>query len=204
MIGETCRSKDDFDQAFKYYLKGIESEPTFNENYVGLSVLCRDMGEIEISNVIIIFGKAIQQVKQMDKILNQEEDALAFKFDELIFEEAIDEERSQVYAAQESDYNQLEDEQLPEIRIKQELHSLLIEDVCVIKDRIQRNTIEFKLLRAIHILQRLIEKLINEIQSRAIMANHGSMQQSAFNIPFEQVILSQASPMKLRLGNSLL
>ena len=41
----------------------------------------------------------------MDKILNQEEDALAFKFDELIFEEAIDEERSQVYAAQESDYN---------------------------------------------------------------------------------------------------
>ena len=99
MIGETCRSKEDLDQSFKYYLKGIESEPNFNENYVGLSVLCRDMEEIEISNVIIIFGKAIQQIKQMDKILNNEEDALAFNFDELIFEEVIDEERSQVYAA---------------------------------------------------------------------------------------------------------
>ena len=39
------------------------------------------------------------------------------------------------------------------------------------KERIQENTIEFKLLRAIHILQRLNEKMINEIQSRAIMAN---------------------------------
>ena len=105
MIGETCKSKDDFDQAFKYYLKGIESEPTFNENYVDLSMLCRDIGEIEISNVIIIFGKAIQQVKQMDKILDSEEDALAFNLDELIFEEVIDEERSIIRAEDEGAYN---------------------------------------------------------------------------------------------------
>lgn len=63
------------------------------------------------------------------------------------------------------------DDPIPEIKLKDDLHSLLISGVCELKDRIQNNTIEFKLLRAIHILQRLNEKLINEIQSRAIMAN---------------------------------
>ena len=60
MIGETCKGKGDTDQAFKYYLKGIEAEPTFNENFVDLSMLCREINEIEVSNIIIIFGKAIQ------------------------------------------------------------------------------------------------------------------------------------------------
>lgn len=60
MIGETCKCKNDHDQAIKYYLKGIESEPSFNENFVDLAMLCREMNEIEVSNVFIIFGKAIQ------------------------------------------------------------------------------------------------------------------------------------------------
>ena len=60
MIGETCKCKNDVEQAMKYYLKGIESEPSFNENFVDLSMLCREVNEIEISNVLIIFGKAVQ------------------------------------------------------------------------------------------------------------------------------------------------
>ena len=59
MIGETCRCQNDIDSAFKYYLKGIESEATFHENFVAFAMLCRDMNEIEVSNVFIIYGKAI-------------------------------------------------------------------------------------------------------------------------------------------------
>ena len=59
MIAETCKCKNDKEQAFKYYLKGLESEPTFSENFVDLSVLCRDMGELSVSNIVIIFGKAM-------------------------------------------------------------------------------------------------------------------------------------------------
>ena len=61
MIAETCKSKEqeDPDQAFKYYLKGIEAEPTFNDNFVDLAVLCRDMNELAVSNIVIIFGKAM-------------------------------------------------------------------------------------------------------------------------------------------------
>lgn len=60
MIGETSRCQNDQDSAFKYYLKGIESESTFNENFVAFAMLCRDINEIEVSNVFIIYGKAIQ------------------------------------------------------------------------------------------------------------------------------------------------
>ena len=75
-------------------MKGIESEPTFNENFVDLSMLCRDINEIEVSNVIIIFGKAIQQIKQMDKILDAAEqgDPDGISADELIFEVVMAEE----------------------------------------------------------------------------------------------------------------
>ena len=85
----------------------------------------------------------------------------AFNLEELIFEEVVDEERSMINAVEQppvdhtgTAYNQLADEQesLPEIRLKEDLHSLLIASVCELKERIQENTIEFKLLRAIHIL----------------------------------------------------
>ena len=111
----------------------------------------------------------------MDQILNMAEEGIesAFTVDELIFEEVIDDERTIIRAEQPSSldptgnaaYNQLADEseQLPEVRLKEDLHSLLITGVCELKERIQENTIEFKLLRAIHILQRLNEKMINEI-----------------------------------------
>ena len=110
----------------------------------------------------------------MDKILSMAEEGVesAFTVDDLIFEEVVDEERSIVRAepssldpAGNAAYNQLADESesLPEIRLKEDLHSLLITGVCELNERIQENTIEFKLLRAIHILQRLNEKMINEI-----------------------------------------
>ena len=50
------------------------------------------------------------------------------------------------------EYNELEDENMPEIRLREDIHSLLISAVCELKERIQNNQIEFKLLRAIHIL----------------------------------------------------
>ena len=110
----------------------------------------------------------------MDQILNMAEEGIesAFTVDELIFEEVIDDERTIIRAEPSSldptgnaTYNQLADEteQLPEVRLKEDLHSLLITGVCELKERIQENTIEFKLLRAIHILQRLNEKMINDI-----------------------------------------
>ena len=63
MIGETCKSKGDQDQTYKYYLKGIESDPSFNENFVDLSLLLREMNELAVSNIVIIFGKAMHQIK---------------------------------------------------------------------------------------------------------------------------------------------
>ena len=145
MIAETCKCKEnDQDQAFKYYLKGIESEPTFNENFVDLSMLCRDMNELAVSNVVIIFGKAMQQIRQMDKILDMAhavdgDEQSMFTLDELIFEEVLDEERSMIRLEPDpGNYNQLaeEAEALPEIRLKEDLHSLLIAAVCELKERI--------------------------------------------------------------------
>ena len=83
----------------------------------------------------------------MDKILNMAEEGIesAFTVDELIFEEVIDEERSMIRAetntldpAGNAAYNQLADESesLPEIRLKEDLHSLLITGVCELKERI--------------------------------------------------------------------
>lgn len=136
MIAETCKSKNDKEQAFKYYLKGIESEPTFNENYVDLSMVCRDFGEVEISNVIIIFGKAVQQIKQMGRILDFDDDE--FNLDELIFEEVVSEERS-VVLRDNGNYDQFMDDPIQEIKLKDDLHSLLISGVCELKERIQNN-----------------------------------------------------------------
>ena len=175
MIGETCRSNQDNDQAFKYYLKGIESESSFNENFVAFAMLCRDMNEIEVSNVFIIFGKVTQQIKQMHKIfaLAAEEDQSGIDLDELIFEEVEDQERS-VIDAEIGDQQDNIENAIQEVRLKQDLHTLLVSAVCELKERIQSNQIEFKLLRAIHILQRLNEKMLNEIESRFIMANHNA------------------------------
>ena len=55
-------------------------------------MLCRDMNEIEVSNVFIIFGKATQQIKQMHRIfaLAADEDQSGIDLDELIFEEVED------------------------------------------------------------------------------------------------------------------
>lgn len=121
----------------KYYLKGIESEPAFNENFVDLSMLCRDINEIEISNVLIIFGKAIQQIKQMDKILfpNDESNAV-FNEAELIFEEVVAEDERSMIRGEDGEYNELEDENMPEIRLKDDLHTLLLSSVCELKERI--------------------------------------------------------------------
>ena len=77
----------------------------------------------------------------MDKILNMSDNNDAqpvFTFDELIFEEVVDEERSMIRVEDDGDgnYNQLEEDQIPEIRLKEDLHSLLIAAVCELKEKI--------------------------------------------------------------------
>ena len=77
----------------------------------------------------------------MDKILNMSDDNEAqavFTFDELIFEEVVDEERSMIRVEDDGDgnYNQLEEDLIPEIRLKEDLHSLLIVAVCELKEKI--------------------------------------------------------------------
>ena len=63
-----------------------------------MAVLCREMNELAVSNIIIIFGKAMQQIRQMDKILDmaENEEASELALEELIFEEFVEEERSMV------------------------------------------------------------------------------------------------------------
>ena len=77
----------------------------------------------------------------MDKILNMSDNNEAqavFTFDELIFEEVVDEERSMIRVEDDGDgnYNQLEEDLIPEIRLKEDLHSLLIAAVCELKEKI--------------------------------------------------------------------
>ena len=54
-------------------------------------------------------------------------------------------------------------EALPEIKIKDEYHKPLLKAVCDLKSMIQKNQVNFNLLKAIHTLQRLNEKLIGEV-----------------------------------------
>ena len=59
MIGETSKNKQDFEAAIKFYLKGISYEPGSNENFVDLALICSQLGETELSNIVLIFGKAV-------------------------------------------------------------------------------------------------------------------------------------------------
>ena len=59
MIGATCVQARDADGAFKYFMVGIDQEPSFLENFVDFSLMCRDMNEADLSNILIIFGKAV-------------------------------------------------------------------------------------------------------------------------------------------------
>ena len=94
----------------------------------------------------------------MDKILSAadsgDDESAGIEIDELIFEEATDENN-----AHGEQYNQMQDEgddgnqsSVPEIRLKHDLNELMMSGVNELKDRIVNNNIEFKLLRAIHIL----------------------------------------------------
>ena len=80
-----------------------------------MAVLCREMNELAVSNIIIIFGKAMQQIRQMDKILDmaENEEASELALEELIFEEFVEEERSMVIdnntAQVDREYNRLEE-----------------------------------------------------------------------------------------------
>ena len=80
-----------------------------------MAVLCREMNELAVSNIIIIFGKAMQQIRQMDKILDmaENEEASELALEELIFEEFVEEERSMVIdnntAQLDREYNRLEE-----------------------------------------------------------------------------------------------
>ena len=60
MIGETSKIKQDLDEAIKYYLKGIVFEPSYVDNFLDFAQLISGLGEIELSNLFVIFAKAIQ------------------------------------------------------------------------------------------------------------------------------------------------
>ena len=179
MIGETNKNKQDFEAAIKYYLKGITCEPGNNENFIDLAKLCSQLGEMELSNIVLIFGKAVQQIKLLEKWLENFDEM--FDENELVFEiiqdETIQKEGENVATGQ---------EQIPEIRIKEEYHKRLIQEVCDLKARIQKKKVAFKLMQTIHTLQRLAEKLIDDVQSRQLM----SQQQN------NEVYVSQNSPTK--------
>ena len=59
MIGETNKNKQDFEAAIKFYLKGISYEPGNIENFIDLAKICSQLGEMELSNIVLIFGKAV-------------------------------------------------------------------------------------------------------------------------------------------------
>ena len=90
MIGETNKNKQDHEAAIKYYLKGIAYEPSSNENFVDLALVCSQLGETELSNIVLIFGKAVQQVKLLMKwLIDGIDDSM--EDDELVFEIVPDE-----------------------------------------------------------------------------------------------------------------
>ena len=89
MIGETNKNKQDFEAAIKYYLKGITYEPGNNENFIDLAKLCSQLGEMELSNIVLIFGKAVQQIKLLEKWLENFDEM--FDENELVFEIVQDE-----------------------------------------------------------------------------------------------------------------
>jgi hypothetical protein len=60
MISETSKNKQDFEAAIKYYLKGMAFEPSYFENFFDLAKLVSSMGEVELSNIIVIFTRAVQ------------------------------------------------------------------------------------------------------------------------------------------------
>lgn len=60
MIGETSKNKQDFDEAIKYYLKGIVFEPSYIENFLDLAQLVRNVGEYELSRIFEFCARIIQ------------------------------------------------------------------------------------------------------------------------------------------------
>ena len=83
-----------------------------------------------------------------------EDDELVF---EIVQDETIQRDGENVATGQDT---------IPEIRIKEEYHQRLIQEVCDLKARIQKQQVSFYLLRVIHTLQRLNEKLIADIQTK--------------------------------------
>jgi hypothetical protein len=85
MIGETSKRKQDLGEAIKFYLKGIVFEPSYTENFLDLAQLVSSVGEIELSNILVIFAKTIQQIKtlqQADRPDNQEDIIFEIEDDE--------------------------------------------------------------------------------------------------------------------------
>ena len=59
MISETSKNKQDFEAAIKFYLKGMAFEPSYIENFLDLAKLISNIGEVELSNIIVIFARAV-------------------------------------------------------------------------------------------------------------------------------------------------
>lgn len=76
----------------------------------------------------------------MDKILElaAEGDESAIEIEELVFEEVVDEERSIIRDedSQSRQYDRLKESDVHEVRLKEDLHTLLVSAVCQLKERI--------------------------------------------------------------------
>lgn len=75
----------------------------------------------------------------MEKILAlaEEGDDSAVEIEELVFEQVIDDERSIIRVEERQDlYERLEESDVQEVRLKEDLHSLLVSAVCQLKERI--------------------------------------------------------------------
>jgi hypothetical protein len=72
MISETSKKKQDIEAAIKFYLKGIAFEPCYFENFFDLAKLISSMGEVELSNIIVIFARTVQQIQQIQQICGRE------------------------------------------------------------------------------------------------------------------------------------
>eukprot|EP00347_Sterkiella_histriomuscorum_P022730 403337377 len=138
MIGEINKKKNDYEAAIKFYLRGISQEPSYLDNYVDLADISELLNEIEISRLFFIFAKIIAQINEgglQQRIL-----------------------QSGLGTSGLNSQTQIE-----ELILDRKDWQMLQENVQSLRMRISQKRIGSHFLRAVNVLQRLIEKYIHEV-----------------------------------------